>query len=162
MPRNVSVDSGPMKYAQTASVGPHVVHLDEPTELGGNDTGPNAHELLMASLGACTNITVQMYAERHHWPLAGVHAALSYVRVIAENPADSDAKSGMVDRIELEISFAGILSEEQQQRLLEIAGRCPVHRMLAPKVQIDTRLLVSNSPSPLVRAPGIVQETEEI
>ena len=146
MPRNVSVDSGPVKYGQTASVGPYVVHLDEPTDLGGNDTGPNAHELIMASLGACTNTTVQMYAERHQWPLTGVHAALSCARVIPENPADSDAKSGMVDRIELEISFAGNLSEEQQQRLLEIAGRCPVHRMLAPQVQIDTRLLVSDSP----------------
>ena len=146
MARNISVNSGVVKYAQTASVGPHVVHSDEPTDLGGNDTGPNGHELLMASLGACTNTTVQMYAERHQWPLTGVHAALSYARVLTENPADSDAKSGMVDRIELEISFAGNLSEEQQQGLLEIAGRCPVHRLLAPKVQIDTRLVVSDSP----------------
>ncbi len=60
MPRNVSVTSGPLKYAQTISVGPHVFQSDEPSDIGGNDAGPNAHELLMASLGACANITVSL------------------------------------------------------------------------------------------------------
>ena len=118
---------------------------DEPTDVGGNDAGPEAHELLMAALGACANITVQMYAERKQWPLHGVQVAVSYTRVPAENPADCDAKSGMVDRIETEISFAGDLSEEQQHRLLDIANRCPVHRMLVSQVQIETRLLVPSS-----------------
>jgi|SRR5215813_2745391 len=107
---------------------------------------PKAHEFLMASLGACTNTTVQMYAERHQLPLKAVHATLSYANVHAENPSDSDSKFGMVDRIEMEISFAGDLSEEQQQRLLEIAGRCPVHRMLVSRIQFETRLLVPDSP----------------
>ncbi|SRR5712692_5402270 len=107
MPRNVSLSSGPLRYAQTVSVGPHAFQSDEPSDVGGNDAGPDPHELLMASLGVCTNITVQMYAQRHQWPLQGVHAAVSYARVLAENPADSDAKVGMVDRIEMEISFAG-------------------------------------------------------
>ena len=142
MPRNVSVDSGPLKYAQTISVGPHVVRSDEPTDRGGKDMGPNPEELLMVSLGACMNITAQMYAERHQWPLEGVKAVLSCARVLAHNPIDSDTKGGLVDRIEVEISFAGNLSEEQQKRLLEIADRCPVHRMLIPKVQIETKLVV--------------------
>jgi putative redox protein len=146
MPRNVSVNSGPLKYAQNIAVGPHAFQSDEPSDVGGNDAGPNAHELLMAALGACANITVQMYAQRHQWPLQGVHAAVSYARVLAENPADSDAKIGMVDRIEIKISFVGDLSEEQQSRLLEIATRCPVHRMLVSQVQIQTKLLVPASP----------------
>jgi putative redox protein len=136
-----------VKYAQKISSGPHVIQADEPTDIGGNDAGPNANELLMAALGACANITVQMYAERHQWPLKGVHATVSYARVLAENPPDSDAKIGMADRIELEISFAGDLSEEQRQRLLEIAGRCPVHRMLVSQVEVHTKLLVPTSPS---------------
>jgi putative redox protein len=141
MPRNVSVNSGPLRYAQTVSIGPHVFHSDEPADVGGNDTGPNAHELLMASLGACANMTVQMFAERHQYPLKGVHAGVSYTRVLTENPPNSDAKFGMVDRIEMDMSFAGELSEEQRSQLLGIAGRCPVHRMLVPQVQIQIRLV---------------------
>jgi putative redox protein len=146
MPRNVSVNSGPLKYAQNIAVGPHAFQSDEPSDVGGNDAGPNPHELLMASLGACANITIQMYAQRHQWPLQGVHAAVSYARVLVENPPDSDAKIGMVDRIEMEISFVGDLSEEQQSRLSEIATRCPVHRMLVSQVRIQTKLLVPASP----------------
>ena len=107
MPRNVSVNSGPLKYAQTVSVGPYVFDSDEPTDVGGNDTGPNPQELLMASLGACANTTVQMYAERHQWSLEGVQATVSHARVLAEDPADSDAKIEMVGRIQIEISFTG-------------------------------------------------------
>jgi putative redox protein len=154
MARTVSVDSAPLKFVQTVSVGPHVFHSDEPTDADGNDAGPNPHELLMASLGVCANMTVQMYAERHQWSLEGVHATVSYARVVAENPADSDAKIGMVDRIEIEISFAGNLSEGQQQRLLQIAGRCPVHRTLVSQVQIDTKLPVANSPLRVQKSAG--------
>jgi len=152
MPRNVTVKSGRLKYAQDISVGPHQFLSDETPETGGNDTGPNAHELLLAALGACASTTVQMYAQRKQWPLQEVQAAVSYARVPAENPADSDAKDGMVDRIVMEISFAGDLSEQQQRRILEIANKCPVHRMLVSQVQVDTRLLVS-SPRPQEVAP---------
>ena len=98
MPRNVSVDSGPLRYAQTVSIDLHSFQSDEPTDIGGNDTGPSPHEFLMAALGACTKMTVQMYAERHQFPLKAVHATLSYAKVLAENPSDSDSKFGMVDR----------------------------------------------------------------
>jgi putative redox protein len=154
MARTVTVDSGPLNYVQTVSVGPHVFHSDEPTDVGGNAMGPNAQELLMASLGACANTTVQMYAKRHQWPLEAVHASVSYSKVLGENPADSDAKIGMVDRIEIEISFAGNLSEGQEQRLLEIADRCPVHRTLVSQVQIGTRLPVANSTHRLQKSAG--------
>src|SRR5580704_19160711 len=74
--------------------------------------GPNAHELLMASLGACANMTVQMYAERHQYPLKGLQAGVSCTRVLAENPPGSDAKGRNGGPIEMDISFAGELSEE--------------------------------------------------
>ena len=140
MARNVSVSSGPLKYAQAVSVGAHVFQADEPVDVGGGDVGPNPQELLMASLGACTNITAQMYAERHQWPLKAVQSLASFARVPTENPAGSDAPIGMVDRIELEISFVGGLSQEQEQRLLEIVSRCPIHRMLTSSIQIRTRM----------------------
>jgi putative redox protein len=139
MARNVSVSSGPLKYAQAVSVGAHAFQADEPVDAGGGDIGPNPQELLMASLGACTNITAQMYAERHQWPLKGVQSVASYVRVPAEKTPGSDATIGMVDRIELEISFAGGLSQEQKQKLLEIVSRCPIHRMLTSSIQVYTR-----------------------
>ena len=148
MPRSVLVNSGSLRYVQNISVGSHVLQADEPSEYGGNDVGPNPYELLLAALGACTSMTVQMYAERKQWPLQGVQVSLSYAKVHAEDCAECETKVGMVDRIGMEISFTGDLSEEQQRRLLEIANKCPVHRTLASRAQIDTRLIVASSPSP--------------
>jgi putative redox protein len=141
MPRNVSVSSGLVKYAQSISIGPHQLQSDEPSDVGGKDIGPNPQELLMASLGACASTTVQMYAERHQWPLKGVRVTVSQARVMAENLADSGAKIGMVDQLEMEFSFTGDLAEEQRSRLLEIAGHCPIHRMLTSEVKIYSRLM---------------------
>ena len=141
MPRSVRVTSGPSRYGQNISIGPHVLQADEPNDFGGNDTGPNPYELLLAALGACTSMTVRMYAERKQWPLQEVHVNLSHARVHAEDCAECDTKVGMVDRVEVWISFTGDLSEEQQRRLLEIANKCPVHRTLVSEVQIDVKRL---------------------
>jgi len=100
----------------------------------------------MASLAACATITVQMYAKRHQWPLKGVRANLSHTRVLAENPGDSGAAIGMVDQLEMEISFTGDLPDEQRNRLFEIANRCPIHRMLTSGVKIHSRLLIPDAP----------------
>ena len=145
MPRNVSVNSGAIRFVQNISVGAHVFQADEPSENGGIDAGPDPHELLLAALGACASITVQMYAGKKQWPLEAVGVRLSYLKVPAEG--QPDATTGMVDGIEMEISWSGDLSEDQQRRLLEIAERCPVHRMLTSQMQIHTRLLVTSSPS---------------
>ncbi len=142
MSRNVFVNSGSLRFVQNISVGKHVFPADEPSEYGGKDAGPDSHELLLAALGACAGITVQMYADRKQWPLEGVYVVLSYAKVPAEDRADSDPMMGIVDGIEMRICFAGILSEDQRRRLLEIAGRCPLHRMLTSPVQIQTKLLV--------------------
>jgi putative redox protein len=148
MPRSVCVNSGSTRYVQNISVGPHLFQSDEPSDFGGIDLGPNPYELLLAALGACTSITVRMYAERKQWPLQGLQVGLSYATVHAEDCAECDTKNVMVDRIELGISFIGDLSEDQQRRLLEIANKCPVHRTLVSQVQIQARLTAASAPPP--------------
>ena len=146
MPRTVTVTAGQSRYVQNISVGPHLLKADEPAEVGGNDAGPNPYELLLAALGACTSMTVRMYAERKQWPLQGVHVGLSYAKVHAEDCAECDAEVRLMDRIEMDITFLGDLSEDQKRRLVDIAGKCPVHRTLTSQVQIRTRLTVAASP----------------
>jgi putative redox protein len=147
MPGSVVVNSGLSRYAQNISVGaPHLLQADEPRDVGGNDEGPNPHELLLAALGACTSMTVRMYAERKQWPLRSVEVRLAHSRIHAEDCAECDTKQGMLDRIEAEITFIGDLSDEQLHRLMEIANICPVHRTLVAEVQIRTRLAMSNGP----------------
>ena len=145
MARKVSVKSGPSKFGQLVYIGHHVLQSDEPADVGGDDSGPDPHELLMASLGACVNMTTRMYAERKQWPLQEVEVALSDSRVPGEVGDESDAHIGMVDRLELQVSLAGNLSEEQRSALLEVTNRCPIHRMLVSQIQIDTKLLAHGS-----------------
>ena len=141
MARNVSVSSGPLKYAQAISVGSHLLQADEPLDVGGVDIGPNPHELLMASLGACTSITVQMYAQRKQWNLRSVHIELAHERVLAADNAASDSTVEMVDQLEMRISLVGDLSEDQRNRLFVMANRCPIHRMLTAQLSIQARLV---------------------
>jgi putative redox protein len=145
MSRNVLVNSGSLRFVQNISVDPHVFQADEPSKNGGKDAGPDPFELVLAALGACASITVQMYANIKQWPVEGVHVVLSYVKVPAEDRTNSDTKIEMVDGIEMGISFDGDLSEDQQRRLLEIAGKCPIHRLLTSPVPIQTKLLVPSS-----------------
>jgi uncharacterized OsmC-like protein len=145
MPRDVRVTSELQRYGQTISVGPHILHADEPNDVGGSDAGPNPYELLLSALGACTSITVRMYAERKQWPLREVQVDLSYSRVHAEDCAECETKNGMIERISRRIAFTGDLSEEQKSRLLEIANKCPVHRTLVSKVEIETSLRDPNA-----------------
>jgi uncharacterized OsmC-like protein len=145
MPRSVVVKAGPSRFGQNISVGPHLLQADEPRDVGGNDEGPNPYELLLAALGACTSMTVRIYAERKQWPLQGVEVSLAHSRIHAEDCAECDTKQGMLDRIEAEITFIGDLSDDQRHRLLEIANICPVHRTLVSEVQILTRLAMAST-----------------
>jgi putative redox protein len=140
VPREVLVNSSLTAYVQNISVGPHRLQADEPSDSGGNDAGPNPYELLLAALGACTSMTVRMYAERRLWPLQGVQVRLTFSRIHAADCAECDTKKGMVNQIDIEISFQGDLSENQRDRLIEIANNCPVHRTLASETQIRTKL----------------------
>ena len=149
MSRTVVVESGLLRYSLKISVGSHVLHADEPCDSGGKDSGPNPYELLLAALGACTSMTVRIYAERKQWPLKSVEVRLSHAKIYAEECATCDTKEGMLDRIEREITLFGDLSDEQRHRLLEIAERCPVHRTLVSEIQICTRLIADHPPVPI-------------
>lgn len=144
MTRTVLVNSGSSAYVQNISIGPHHLLADEPTEAGGTDAGPNPYELVMAALGACTSMTVRMYAERRQWPLEKIQVHLKFSRIHAVDCDDCNHEKGMVNRIEKEITFVGDLSEIQRQRLMHVANNCPVHRVLAPTIEISSTLQTRN------------------
>ena len=108
---------------------------------GGADAGPSPYDLLLAALGACTSMTVAMYARRKQWPLEAVTVRLTHTKIHAEDCAECETREGMLDRIEREITLTGALSAEQRERLLEIANRCPVHRTLVSEIDIRTSLV---------------------
>lgn len=119
--------------------GRHTWLADEPVGLG-EDTGPNPYELLLGALGACTVMTVHMYARRKEWPLEEVRVQLDHHKIYARDCADCDSDpAARVEVIEMDLSFRGDLTAEQRARLAEIAGRCPVHRTLTGEVKIRTR-----------------------
>lgn len=131
-------------FAQTISAGAHVLHADEPTGQGGTATGPTPYDLLLAALGACTSMTVSMYARRKEWPLQHVSVYLRHSRVHADDCAQcEDAVPKKLDRIERELELRGSLTDDQRTRLLSIAERCPVHITLTSKIDIQTRLRAS-------------------
>ena len=114
---------------------------DEPVSLGGTNAGPTPYEYLVAALGACTSMTLRMYADRKQWPLEEILVTLTHKKIHAKDCEVCDAEQKWVDRIEREIALRGPLDDEQHKRLLEIADRCSVHRTLQSNVVIDTRLI---------------------
>lgn len=135
-PTEVVVVSAGGGYAQTIRARGHTLSADEPVAVGGTDTGPDPYELLLASLGACTSMTVHMYAKKKGWPLAGVSVRLRHQKVHAQDCADCEQASAFLDVIEKEVDVTGDLTAEQRARLLAIADQCPVHRTLTGDVRI--------------------------
>ena len=125
---------------QEIRAGQHVFIADEPLEAGGTDEGPGPYELLLAALGACTSMTLQIYARRKQWALEKVEVSLSHDRIYAQDCAECVTKEGKITRIERYISLTGELSDEQKNRLLEIAQRCPIHRTLTSEILIKDYL----------------------
>jgi len=136
----VVVSGAATGFAQDVSVGRHRLLADEPESSGGADTGPTPYDLLLAALGACTSMTISLYARRKRWPLEHVRVRLRHERIHAEDCADCETKEGRIDWIERELVLAGDLSDEQRARLLAIAEKCPVHRTLTSEIRIDSRL----------------------
>ncbi len=134
-------ETGAGKFANVIQTGLHRLTSDEPVAFGGMDTGPSPYDLLLASLGACTSMTLRMYADRKKWPLEKVAVTLRHQKIHAEDCRDCETKEGKIDKIEKEIEVAGPLDAEQRERLLEIADRCPVHRTLHSEVRIVSRLV---------------------
>ncbi|RKG82900.1 bifunctional alpha/beta hydrolase/OsmC family protein [Corallococcus terminator] len=125
--------------AQDIRVGTHWLRADEPLALGGQDSGPTPYGLLAAALGACTSMTVRMYADRQGWPLTRVRVRLDHDRVHAKDCAECESRVGRVDRLERSVRLEGPLTDEQRARLLHIADLCPVHRTLESRVDVRTR-----------------------
>ncbi|KAG8462196.1 hypothetical protein KFE25_011646 [Diacronema lutheri] len=129
-------------FAHTVIVGDkHRLLADEPIALGGSDSGPSPYDLLLASLGACTGMTLRMYAERKALPLLGVDVTLTHAKVYADDCAGCADKPKKIDRISRTITLHGPeLSAEQRKRLLQIADMCPVHRTLEASAKVVTQL----------------------
>ena len=126
-------------FLQKIVSGAHQFEADEPVSVGGTETAPTPYDYLLAGLGACTSMTVGLYARRKKWPLQGVTVALRHSRIHAKDCADCETKEGMLDRIEMNVELTGSLSVEQRAKLMEIAAKCPVHRTLTSEIDIKLR-----------------------
>jgi len=135
----VVVSGNASGFAQEIEAGRHRIAADEPAAAGGTDTGPSPYDLLLGALGACTSMTVAMYARRKQWPLERVSVRLQHARIHAEDCAECETKEGLLDQIDLTIGLEGPLDADQRKRILEIADKCPVHRTLTSEIRIVTR-----------------------
>jgi putative redox protein len=116
-------------FGTNVSTYAHSLVADEPSP-DGDDLGFSPYELLLASLGSCTAMTLEMYARRKRWPLEQVRITLEFSRSHVVDASDSESVTRWVEKIERSFELIGDLSDEQRRRLIEIAGRCPVHRTL--------------------------------
>lgn len=131
-------ETGNGKFQQEVLSGPHRFLADEPVKVGGFDSGPGPYDLLLAGLGACTSMTLRLYAEHKKLPLEHISVRLMHSRIHAEDCLNCETKEGMIDRIDRNITMEGPLDAEQRKRLLEIADKCPVHRTLESEINIRT------------------------
>jgi putative redox protein len=139
-PRNVVVqETGSGKFQQTVSIGPHQLLADEPVAAGGEDSGSGPYDLVLAGLGACTSMTMRLYADRKSLPLERVTVTLRHSKIHAQDCAECETKEGMLDQIDRVIAMEGALDTEQRKKLMEIADKCPVHRTLTSEIHIVTR-----------------------
>ena len=133
-------ENGQGRFSQDIAVGPHLFHADEPPSVGGLNTGPTPYQLLSAALGACTTMTLRMYASHKKIPLERVSVDVRHDKTHAADCEECETREGKIDTFERQITIEGDLDAETRQRLLEIADKCPVHRTLHSEVRIVTSL----------------------
>lgn len=139
-PRQVVVqETRKSKFNQIITVGPHHLVADEPVAAGGEDAGPGPYDFLLAGLGACTSMTMRLYADRKSLPLDRVTVTLKHSKIYAKDCAECETREGMLDQIERDIAMDGALDAEQRKKLMEIADKCPVHRTLTSEIRIVTK-----------------------
>jgi uncharacterized OsmC-like protein/pimeloyl-ACP methyl ester carboxylesterase len=131
-------ETGKAKFQQKVISGKHSLIADEPIDVGGLDSGLSPYDLLLAALGACTSMTLRLYAEQKKLALKRVEVRLRHDRIYANDCAECETKEGLIDHIERVIKLEGDLDAAQRARLLEIADKCPVHRTLTHEVNIHT------------------------
>ena len=132
------VERGSGKFTQDLAVGRHRLTADEPIAVGGDDLGPGPYDFVLAGLGACTAMTLRLYAARKSLPLERVSVTLSHDKIHAEDCDHCETKAGRLDRMVRRIKLEGALDEAQRQKLLEIADKCPVHRTLEGEVVVES------------------------
>lgn len=137
----VVASTGHNAFQQVVAMGPHVILADEPVSIGGGNTGPAPYDFLLAGLGACTSMTLHMYATRKGWPLERAEVTLTHDKIHAQDCADCETRAGKIDHIQRHIRLTGPLDEAQRAKLLEIADKCPVHRSLHSEIHISSTLL---------------------
>jgi uncharacterized OsmC-like protein/fermentation-respiration switch protein FrsA (DUF1100 family) len=139
-PRRVVVrETRASKFQQTVTIGPHRMLADEPVAAGGEDSGPGPYDFLLAGLGACTSMTMRLYADRKTLPMERVTVTLKHSKIHAQDCAECETREGMLDQIERVIGIEGALDADQRKRLMEIADKCPVHRTLTSAIRIVTK-----------------------
>jgi len=139
-PRSVVVSGPATGFRTDVEVGGHRLVVDEPIAVGGADQGPTPYEMLLAGLGACTAMTLRIYADRRKWPLERARISLLHRKVHAQDCVDCVTQPARMDVVDRIITLDGALTEEQRAKLLEIAERCPVHQTLKAKMQVNTQL----------------------
>jgi putative redox protein len=139
-PGEVIVTEAGKGFAQHLLEGRHRLLADEPITVGGGDLGPDPYGLLLMALGACTSMTIRLYAKRKAWPLTGIVVDLKHSRNHAADCAGCPEKAARLDNIECIIELRGALDSKQRARLLEIANACPVHRSLTAGFKVTARL----------------------
>ena len=138
--KQVVTETGEDGFTTQIKAGRHHLLADEPTAVGGKDLGPTPYGYLLAALGACTSMTLRMYAERKNWPLERARVHLEHFKVHSDDCDACETKGGYIDHINREIELEGPLDDQQTARLLEIADRCPVHKTLHAEIKINTKL----------------------
>lgn len=129
---DVTAHIADVDYVVSLSTATNTWQADEPVDVGGGDTGPSPTELLLSSLGACTSITLKMYAKRKGWPLDEVKVQLAF------NPNGKPEDGNQITR---QVTLIGALDDAQRARLLQVANACPIHKVLTGTIHIDTDLV---------------------
>jgi uncharacterized OsmC-like protein len=126
-------------FLQEVVAGKYHMRADEPADVGGGDAAPGPYDFLLIALGTCTSMTIGLHARRKQFPLETITVSLSHSRIHAKDCEECETKEGMLDRIDIHIHLTGSLTAEQHVKLIEIAGKCPVHRTLESEINIRTQ-----------------------
>lgn len=132
-------------FLQEATAGNYTFQIDEPRSVGGTESAPDPYDYLLAALGSCTSMTIGLFARRNKFPVESVTIGLRHSRIHANDCEECETKTGMLDRIDLRIELAGQISDEQRAKLMEVAGKCPVHRTLESEIDIRIQSATSRA-----------------